>query len=223
MCTEVITPSQGSISGIQRIWGYRGDKWNKDELTICFLNGSDKQHEKTKRYAEEWLKYCGLKFIWLDKPDQMADIRISYRCGGHWSYVGRGNLNVARNKATMDLELSSWDSNDEWRRVVLHEFGHAIGFQHEQFHPETDLKPDEKKVLYYYMSTQGWSEKMVRQQVLSKMKVSPSQFIGSEYDRTSIMHYPFPAELTVDGRGVGWNTELSDKDKELVAKMYPKE
>jgi hypothetical protein len=29
---------------------------------------------------------------------------------------------------------------------------------------------------------------------------------GTAYDRTSIMQYPVPAELTLDGRGIGWNT-----------------
>jgi len=31
-----------------------------------------------------------------------------------------------------------------------------------------------------------------------------------------------PKELTIGGFEIGWNTELSERDKAFIAKMYPR-
>ena len=41
------------------------------------------------------------------------------------------------------------------------------------------------------------------------------------HDPLSIMHYPVPAEVTRDGRGIGYNTELSQGDIDFIKTIYP--
>ena len=57
---------------------------------------------------------------------------------GSWSYVGTNCRRVLPNKPTMNL---GWidDSNnvlrDDEKGVILHEFGHVLGFTHEHQSP----------------------------------------------------------------------------------------
>ena len=37
------------------------------------------------------------------------------------------------------------------------------------------------------------------------------------------MQYSYPAELTLDGSSVGWNTVLSNHDKTFVMRCYPRD
>lgn len=223
MCTEVDNKPTTSVPGLNFLWNMKNAKWNQDELTVSFLNGSQVQKDRVKKHAPEWSKHCAITFKFLETPDPNADIRISFRCGGHWSYLGRFCRNIPSGKATMNIELGRLDFDEDWRRVVLHEFGHALGFEHEQRHPERKLNMDEPAVLEYYMRTQGWSAAKVYEQVIDKANVSRSEWEGTDWDKDSIMHYAFPAELTTDNKGVEWNTKLSEKDKEHAAKAYPRE
>jgi hypothetical protein len=45
----------------------------------------------------------------------------------------------------------------------------------------------------------------------------------AEHDPKSIMQYPVSNELTTGDFEIGWNTELSEMDKNFIAEMYPKE
>ena len=55
--------------------------------------------------------------------------------------------------------------------------------------------------------------------IFEKYKTSSTNF--SQYDPTSIMHYGFPAELTLNGVGTLRNPTLSATDKEYIARWYP--
>ncbi|NRA68971.1 MAG: hypothetical protein HRU19_31160 [Pseudobacteriovorax sp.] len=48
------------------------------------------------------------------------------------------------------------------------------------------------------------------------------QINGSSYDPDSIMVYSFPASLTKNGISSKWNSELSEMDKEMARRVYPK-
>ena len=110
--------------------------------------------------------------------------------------------------------------DEETRRTVVHEFGHALGMYHEQQNPEVVINWNKPVVYRHYMEQMGWTKADVDHNLFTPSDKAASQF--TEYDRLSIMHYPVPPEFTTDGVSVGWNLVLSDTDKRFIASVYPK-
>jgi hypothetical protein len=148
-----------------------------------------------------------------------AEIRITFQGSGYRSLVGTDALLRSAPLPTMTLGGFKSETADELlRRVVLHEFGHAIGCVHEQSNPTIDIPWDKEKVYTYY-SRFGWDRDLINRNVLQRYSQSEVKF--SAHDPTSIMQYPVPNELTIGDFEIGWNTELSDTDKRFISSMYP--
>jgi hypothetical protein len=112
-------------------------------------------------------------------------------------------------------------SDDEYFRVVLHEFGHALACIHEHQNPAGGIPWDEDRVYAYYGGPPNhWEKARTFQNLLKKYDGELTQF--SEFDRDSIMLYPIPNDLTIGDFEVGWNRRLSESDKRMIAEMYPK-
>ncbi len=109
----------------------------------------------------------------------------------------------------------------ELKRVVTHEFGHALGLLHEQSYPGAVKWKRSDSVYSYYQETQGWSREQVDFNVFEVAK----QFYtnGTTYDPKSIMHYSINSWETTNGYSVKQNDELSAGDKLLIAALYPKD
>lgn len=212
-CTAIYLPGGRNPAAFMEL----PKRWDKMDLKVKFLGGSPKLQAKVKKYADEWSQHCGIRFHWVSAGN--TDIRVAFECRGHWSYLGRDAKEIDQLKATMNLQLADWDSASEVRRVVLHEFGHAIGLSHEHQHPEGRIPWDEAKVIAYYQQTQGWPESKIRAQVINRS--NSTNYISSGVDKTSIMMYPIPAALTSDQYSTDWNNTLSLQDKALVARAYP--
>jgi hypothetical protein len=59
--------------------------------------------------------------------------------------------------------LNNNTSEKEYNAVVLHEFGHALGFEHELQMACYEIPWDVEKVIEYYKETQNWTEDDVKQ------------------------------------------------------------
>ena len=105
------------------------------------------------------------------------------------------------------------------RRVVLHEFGHALGCVHEQANPNIDIPWDRVKVYTYYWKNFRWDRETVDQNIF--LRYQPSDVDATRHDPASIMQYPVSNEHTTRDFEIGWNTELSETDKEFISTMYP--
>jgi hypothetical protein len=215
LCTAIYEHDKGRAPAT---WGQGRKKWSTMDLNVTFLGGSEKIRKKVIKCSRIWEETCGIRFHFGNKPD--ADIRIAFQCSGHWSWVGRDNRNVPANKATMNLQLTDWDTEDEVRRVALHEFGHAIGLEHEHQHPQGNIKWNEPVVLKFYKTSQGWDEKETRFQVIDR-KSPGNDLVDTGFDPTSIMMYPIPAKLTTDGFSTKINSTLSENDKKWARNVYP--
>ena len=117
------------------------------------------------------------------------------------------------------LRINTPDS--EYDRVVLHEFGHALGLIHEHQNPNGNpIKWDRKKVIEYYKVTQDWDSSFVEKNIFRLYEKDKT--LGTTFDEKSIMLYSIPKQLTTDGLSTARNTELSSKDKEFIGFLYPK-
>jgi hypothetical protein len=201
-------------------------KWPEDTVLKCrFLDGTPKMQRKVKEAARIWEKYERIKLRFGSDPN--AQIRISFKADdGSWSAVGTDALNAAyfpKNKPTMNFGWLRDDTDKrECHRVVIHEFGHALGCIHEHEQPKFTRVWNKAAVYKAFMGPpNNWTKGQIDSNVLDKY--SPEGISATDYDPESIMLYDFPAELFADGLGpTNTNTELSDKDKVKIAEMYPK-
>lgn len=163
-------------------------------LKIAFVGTPDQQvKEKIIHHASEWLKYVNIKFDFVYGKN--GDIRISTEPGGSWSYIGTDATLIPAKQPTMNYGwLTPNTPDEEYSRVVLHEFGHALGAIHEHQHPDAGIPWDRPKVYAYY-ARMGWDKEQVDNNIFAKY--DSTQLNASSYDRASIMHYAVPNELTV--------------------------
>ena len=191
--------------------------WKRRTLHVRFLEGDSVVKERVKNIAAEWTQYTGIQLVFDDAPD--SQIRITFQDSGSWSYVGQCQNDRTPSQATMNFGWLTPDTEEqEYRHVVLHEFGHAMGMVHEHQNPAANINWNEQAVYDYYRRTQEWDKDKTHYNVIRKYSESETNF--TKYDPTSIMQYAIPRDLTSDGFSVGWTGELSDTDKRFMKEQY---
>lgn len=197
-------------------------KWTPGTTLKVSLNGSTLAiRNKVIQFAREWEKYANIKFNFVTN-DNTANIRVSFVSGdGSWSYLGKDASSIPSANATMNFGwLTATTADSEYSRVVIHEFGHALGMIHEHQHPLVSIPWDKPAVYAYYAAAPNfWSQADVDNNLFTKYSTTQTNY--SAYDASSIMHYAVPNELTIGNFEVGWNTVLSPTDKSFIATVYP--
>lgn len=191
--------------------------YGRRSLRVRFLDGSPVVRRRVSEKAEQWSRHANMRFEWVEQGD--ADIRISFTRPGSWSFVGTCGRPTDQSQPTMNFGwINEHTPDGEVSRVVLHEFGHALGLEHEHQHPLANI-PWNREAVYRYYAGQGWSREQVDRNVLRNQ--SPSGRTFTNFDPNSIMLYWFPAELTLDGSSMPGNSQLSSLDIELIRQIYP--
>jgi len=186
---------------------------------VRFLEGDPAVQEKVKKYAKQWGEHANINIVFVKEDD--AEVRIAFRPGGSWSEVGKRARKIDAAKPTMNFGwLTPVTADDEYQRVVLHEFGHALGCIHEHQHPAGGIQWKKDAVYAYYKRTNGWDPARVDTNVFQAYSADLIKGTGT-IDPKSIMMYPIPAQLTEDGFSVSWNRELSPTDKKFIKTLYP--
>ena len=203
-----------------RAWGRPTNFWpQRSVLRVRFLNGSKKQQAEARLRFEAVDALVNLSFQFVTSGT--SEIRVAFDMNkGHWSYLGKGCLQISQSQPTMNLALGAGafgDFKEEWNRVAIHETLHAIGLEHEHQHPQGGIVWNKEAVYAYYQKTQGWSRSMIDFQVLNRY--TGSQYKGTKYDAASIMQYPVPQGLA--NIVVGWNDKLSPSDISFLKTIYP--
>jgi hypothetical protein len=98
-----------------------------------------------------------------------------------------------------------------WRRTyyhrsMLHEFGHALGLEHEHYHSDCQTDLDIEAAVALFMQTDGWAEHVARfavsaEEGLDRMRKEGYALSQSpSLDRASVMMYPLPPSVLRSGR-----------------------
>ncbi len=190
------------------------------KIKILFKEGTYEQMTKVEEIASQWLEYANLRFEFY-APGELshfrADIKVTIGkevCKGlNHSVVGTDSDSIMY-KSTMCI--SNTDAN-----TILHEFGHAIGLNHEHLHPEFVKKVDDK-IVENCIKEQGWSKAKCEKNYKGIGKTGVTH---TAYDRNSIMHYSFSPETLKIGSGVsaGGLPILSVSDRFQISRIYPYE
>jgi serralysin len=190
-------------------------------IKVYFMDGTEAAHHNIIRIANTWSVYANVTFKKVYRRKH-GDVRISFDWPGYWAYNKINGETVPLSEPTMSLEdLDVITDTVEVYRVTLHEFGHLLGFMHEHQSANSPIQWNINALYQYYNKPpNNWNYSTIQQQIVNKYQ--SSQYNNSAYDSLSIMHYYIPKQLTLNGYSSPWNNTLSEQDKILVAKTYPK-
>jgi serralysin len=197
-------------------------RWNLgDEIRVRFLEGDTSLKDRIRAVAERWTApdMANLTFKWVESGP--ADIRIAFQQGnGSWSYLGTICKQIPDPQPTMNYGwLTPQSSGDELRRVVLHEFGHALGLIHEHQNPDGGIEWNAPAVKADLSGPpNNWDDGTIRSNVLEHY---PSGDVtASPVDKLSIMMYPIPKAWTLNKFSSGLNSNLSQDDVNFIRQHY---
>ena len=198
----------------------KGAKWQAgDAIRIGFMDGEKAVRDRVAAHAKEWTNYADVTFFF--GAIDTADIRISFvQDPGSWSYIGTQCRKIPAGQATMNYGWLTHDTPDhEVSRVVLHEFGHALGCIHEHQNPAGGIKWNKPVVYQYYQGPpNNWSKADVDRNLFKLY--DDKLTVHTDVDPKSIMMYPIPKAFTLDGFEVGLNTTLSATDIAYIKQQY---
>src|SRR5882672_174479 len=203
---------------------FTGKMWqNARTLSVRFLDGSPTQRTRVQQHAEEWCSYANIKFNF--NGGAASEVRISFIADrGSWSAVGTDCLVTSyfrKGQPTMNFGWLKDGTDDvEYRRVVVHEFGHALGAIHEHQNPKGGIQWNLAAVYKYFAGPPNyWSKQDTDINVV--MKYSVDQLNASVFDPDSIMLYHFDGALIKGGQPTKFNTKMSIGDKAFIKQQYP--
>jgi tetratricopeptide (TPR) repeat protein len=222
--TLAIDPEQEArrVTGLLPSFGLKKKVWKPGTvLRVRFLEGDPAVQKKVMEAALEWTKYANIQFKFGDDPD--AEIRITFNTGlGSWAYLGTDALTVPREQPTVNYGWLTPDSPaTEYTGSVLHTFGRVLALTNEHQSPNATIQWNLEAVYKTFTGPPNyWSKEQVEFNLLKKY--SPEAMaVVKEFDPQSIMMYPIPKELTLDGLAYGQNPTLSELDKEAIGRLYP--
>lgn len=224
---SVVRTPIGRRGGPRRLAVLIGRRWPVSgvRLTVKFMDNPPKAlRARILLHMNAWGKAANVVFTAtngtgkvriarLDSPPDMA---------GYWSWIGTEILEIPAGEPTLNLEgFTMKVSEAEFRRVVRHEAGHTLGFEHEHMRSDLVKRIDRAKAIAYFDRTEGWTAREVDEQVLTPLR-DKSIMGTTESDPHSIMCYQLPGSIMKNGRAIPGGKDINPKDFAFAASIYPK-
>lgn len=210
--------------------------WRVGKLSVSFKGGDPALHQQIANTASIWTQYGNIDFDFgyeaatnsyrLWQPGDQSHIRIGFEFSGYWSLVGTDSTDInIVSPGDITLNLNDFDIGlpSNWQGIVLHEFGHALGFHHEHQSPSTVCDFDWELVYEYLAGPPNYWPKSKVDHNLGQLQSGGLTF--SAHDAKSIMHYSFPAWMFIKKEESSCftpeNNQLSEMDQKMMGEAYP--
>ncbi len=217
----------GRRGGQHRIAVVIARKWPATgvRLSVSFLDNPPLDlRARILRHMNAWGEQANVLFTETEGVGKVRIARLDspVDMAGYWSYVGTEILDVANDEPTLNLEgFTMRQSDAEFRRVVRHEAGHTLGFDHEHLRTELVKRIDRKKAFAYFDRTEGWTQEEVEEQVLTPL--AKKSILGTkEVDPLSIMCYQLRGSIMKDGKAIKGGRDINPRDFAFASSLYPK-
>jgi len=217
----------GRRGGPRRLTLLVGRRWPTTgvRLTVKFLDNPPKDlRARILLHMNAWAKSANVHFTETSGTGKVRIARLDSPpdLSGYWSYIGTEILEIPAGEPTFNLEAFTMKTPEsEFHRVVRHEAGHTLGFEHEHMRKALVQKIDRKKAIAFFDKTQGWTPLEVEQQVLTPL--ADATIMGTlEADPLSIMCYQIPGSITKDGKPIAGGIDINPKDFAFASSIYPK-
>lgn len=204
--------ASGLVANRSKLWP------NGSRLRVKFLNGNADRRALVRRLADNWTRYANLNFVWVEEGP--AEIRVSFTSAGNNSTLGTDALKRP-NQSQETMSLGSLGMDPIKRdKIILHEFGHAIGLEHEHLSPNSEIVLDREKVTRECRMRYGFTPEVCENAIFKLLQEDVVD--AFEFDPHSVMNYFFHeshyANHSPRTRIIG---RLSLGDKLGISQVYP--
>ncbi len=179
--------------------------WDRNSISVCWLDHPEFIRERQlvrEAVAQTWEAVSSVHFTeWRDCGSNGADVRVSVYDSTPNSYIGRYVLGQSPS-AWLNFRFNSWKQecaahpDDCIKAIAVHEFGHVLGFAHEQLRSDAP-----KECVNFLQSTGQWEQ------------VNSPPVPLTPYDADSIMNYCNAIYYNHPG--------LSVNDVKAVQRLFP--